>query len=1483
MAQVTLQVIVQDQQVTQLQQRIDALDNRRITLQVDETGLRNMNTRLTNAVTRTNNLTQAQQNLQNALHQTNQQFEQGTQDIENNTEALNRNRNAGRQNQQQQRQNHRDMQQHNRDLHQQGVLYDILGRSLGSFLARMAAYRAVYAGIRAITQGFTEALQTLKAVDDELVTVRKVTGFDAYQMEGVEAQAYAVASRYGASASDYVSGVAEFARAGYKELSGDLAELAQKTQIVGDTTADVANQFLLSVDAAYKYEGSVSKLNAVLDGANEIDNKYATSIKKIAEGMGIVAPVAAQMHVGIDELAASIGTITAVTQRTGTETARALRALFLNIVGDTKTEIDEGVTWTTGEIEGLKDIIKVYAKEAYDAAQATGSIIDPMKAMEGLSKSLKDGLLSEQELMEMVSDIGGKLRTSQLLALINNWDMYESMLEDYRNAAGSADKEIENAMDSWSRKTNVLKNTWTEFIKTDLNSGLFKWFLDALTWIVERFDSLYGVLARLILLTAAFRLDRIATGLGNIAESVRNLFTAFNGLGGVLAGIAVAWGVVSFAVESHKRALEEAREETEESIKATQSDLKMLDDLKTRYLEIVDSTATAAEKDKQLAEFKKQLIEQYGFEKKAVEQINLERKTGIDLLNQEAEASLRRTLSENKETFDRAANVYHGTTDTESFWYYFGESLPIKEMERFGAVLVSNEEGLSKVVVSGENLRETYDNLGGVISVLEKKQLSRNGLTYEEEELLNDLRARYHELGIQMDQYGSIYEDGIKLQAQYILMSEGVSAKTIQSKDAFDGLKRTLQATYGADKDLWEAMSLLLNEMFPSFQEEVEETTDAVEGETKSFWANTAALEADADSTKRLQAAKADAEAAARNLIPVLFDENGELTSVGQAALESSDYLADLVEAELTLQNEIAKANYANLRAQLAAVSTDALRAATTLIAAYEAAQTARNMGYSVGNMGYDRNHVPAGTFSAVNILRQLQEIQNQINATSVSASAVGTYGTGARTSSGRSSGGRSSGSSGGRTSSSSSSSTSTEDEKLKKLKDRVALLKSELELLKAQGAGEDELIAKMQQIMSALQAQANYMTSIGDSQVEINGLMTDYYNYQNQIDDMRKEEEDTTDHELEALQEKVELLKSEASVLDAQDASLEDRIAKQREIADAIMDEIKYLQSTGASQIDINNLLAEYYNILKDIQEMEKDPNQEGLERSQRQIELLKTELALSEARGDGEERRLEILHRLRDSYYQEVAWLRASGASQEEINRALTEYYNICNDIQEIMSKDHELENIQERMELLKSELSILEQNGSSNQQRITKIREIMDLLHEEAEHLREIGASETEINGLSAEWWRYHNEIERIMEEEANEAERQADALERAQRAQEALNNALRQRNVHIYNAATGRWEWVANPSAVQSAQNALDEAMSGLPEGAMLSLPSAGKSINTKNMISNVHGGTNNYGATYNIGGVNISESDARAMSVYDLLQLSKTLGIFNKTG
>ena len=417
---------------------------------------------------------------------------------------------------------------------------ELMGDSFGRVAAKMALWQVMGNAIAGVKRSFTEALETMKAVDDEMVTIRKVTGATTAELDKIEKQAYETASAYGEAADEYLNSVANFSRAGYGDQASALAELATKTQIVGDTDAKTAQQFLLSVDAAYKYQGSIQQLTKVLDGANEIDNRYATSIEKIAEGLGKVAPIAAQAHVGVDELTAAIGTITAVTQRSGTEASTALRALFLNIIGDTKTEIDEGVTWTTGEIAGLRDVIKLYAKDAYDAAQATGSVINPMKAIGGLAQSMKDGLLTEQKLMEMVSDIGGKLRTSQLLALIQNWDMYQSMLGDFADAAGSADKEVENALDSWTRKTEILHNKWTQFVSNLIETDTIKDALDIVIGLVEFLDSdlghltvtIAGVTAAVIALSAAkekLSQNEAVKGIGKIFSDIKNLGSAMGG------------------------------------------------------------------------------------------------------------------------------------------------------------------------------------------------------------------------------------------------------------------------------------------------------------------------------------------------------------------------------------------------------------------------------------------------------------------------------------------------------------------------------------------------------------------------------------------------------------------------------------------------------------------------------------------------------------------------------------------------------------------------------------------------------------------------------------------------------------------------------------------------------------------------------------------------------------------------------------------
>lgn len=642
----------------------------------------------------------------------------------------------------------------------------LLGDSFTNVYLKMLQWQVMGTIVSKTIGAFRDAISTMKAVDDEMVTVRKVTGFTAEQMEELRDRAYETASAYGEAADEYLNSVAAFARAGYGEQADALAELATKTKLVGDTNAETAQQFLLSVDAAYKYKGNIDALTKVLDGANEIDNKYATSIEKLAEGLGTVAPVAAQAHVGIDELTAAIGTITAVTQRSGSEAARAFRALVLNIVGDTKTEIDEGVTWTTGEIAGLKDVIRQYAPAAYEAAKATGEVIDPMEAIGGLAQSMKDGLLTEQKLMEMVSDIGGKLRTSQLLALIQNWDMYQSMLKDYANAVGSADKEIENALDSWTRKTNILKNEWTEFIQSMVSADAVKGGLDVLIGAVEVLNTDIGHFAA-VSGTAVLGMLALKAAAKGATVAFAKLSAAGIAMNPWLLAIAAAAGAFSLVW------------------KVTEDYRKSLDALNTE----IETNTT------QLEENKKRLEEIYAIPWHDLTPELIEEKKALEAENAELEQQIKH-LTAIAEKKAQTVGGAGGTTITS-----MGS---VKGYDEFvGRSFKSTEEMIAQLrLVTGQAISTTAD-------------LERLGITYET--LADKAKAYTDQLqsgrSIQQDQIDDFYAVKTAAEQQVAAYEEAIKAngKLTDAQQAdYDVLKAFLAQVNKATQPMSDYVAGLL-------------------------------------------------------------------------------------------------------------------------------------------------------------------------------------------------------------------------------------------------------------------------------------------------------------------------------------------------------------------------------------------------------------------------------------------------------------------------------------------------------------------------------------------------------------------------------------------------------------------------------------------------------------------------------------------------
>lgn len=312
------------------------------------------------------------------------------------------------------------------------------------------------------------------------------------------------------------------------------------------------------------------------------------------------------------------------------------------------------------------------------------------------------------------------------------------------------------------------------------------------------------------------------------------------------------------------------------------------------------------------------------------------------------------------------------------------------------------------------------------------------------------------------------------------------------------------------------------------------------------------------------------------------------------------------------------------------------------------------------------------------------------------------------------------------------------------------------------------------------------------------------------------------TDTYLENLKNIVELRQSELSLLEKQDRPISEQIAKQYEIKAALQDELNYLISIGEDQVEINNLRGQLLDIDSQIVDLRKQEYEE-------RRSYLENELSLMEAQDKNYQEQTAKIREIQEVLHLYADYLRSIGASQEDINDLSIDWLDYMEQIQQL-----QIDNYESERSLLESEIAI-RKNQASIDEIISMYQKVQDLLHQQAEYLRLIGAEQEEINNLSSEWYNIQQDIESLkddalqsaleaatkpIEEEINlreeakrKEEEQLDIEEKKKavlEAQKKLLDTMAQRNVRVYNTATGQWEWQSNAQDIQDAKEELENA-------------------------------------------------------------------------
>lgn len=1079
------------------------------------------------------------------------------------------------------------------------------GSSLLKNVIKNAEWYYISGAVSAITRSFKEALATMKEVDTELVAIQKVTNNTDAEMASLSEHAYEVASQYGVAVADYLESVGTFAKAGYKDMSEDMAELATKTQLVGDVNSKTANQFLLSADAAYKMKGNVEELSGVLDRANEIENNYATSIQKMAEGFPIVANVASMANMSIDETMAALGTITAVTQESGSKAATALRALILNIIGDTETEIEDGVTWTKEEIEGLNDVLWVYAEDAMKAADAAGKIVDPMKAVAALAEAYKDGVLTQAQLAEIETKLGGKLRTNQLDALIKNYDMYAEMLDKVASAAGSADKEVSIMLNSWESKSNILKNKWSEFINNILDTDLVKGALDGVIKLVELLDSDFG---------------HFIVTVGGVGSIVIGLVSAFKALAAAIAAINMAslitpLGIAAAAVGALVFAIQEIKKAYDESHKSFEELNKILEETQTEIQDTTDKLQEYKEKLKELSEVS---IEDRGSawaSERAELELNIQASESyLEILERIAELNGKAAYETPRSVGYSAASSIAKNEYKDDFYngdYLVKDNQLVQLSNRQAAVVNAQYKdeyiALQSIVMAlSDASDEAYqlldeNDLTSLVGKSAEEQitlmtemLDKLGIhlesTYETAEeafsnmgtLAKQAANGFSSLTKEQQENAVSYIDDYEQIVKYLSSSgDGITEEQKRQTENYVQLKAavddfSLSASSNAEKVAWLANTLQISSSEAAtlatniglLEKGSKRTAEGVVKLADGTYAAKTACKQLSDGTWELidaQESLNEAESAAAELSPVLQTKINAMirqyaTEAKQAGL-TGQAIYDEIAAEIAFNN-----NNLDVSQKLSALATLAKQAGYTAAAI---ASIQGGMAAQYVNEDQIRGYMRAQQLKGNPVTREeaekalLKEVwaaasrQNRSKLESaddwLSDFVGGSDGTGSG----------SSGSGGGGSSS---------DARLTAHKERVTLLKSELTLLEKQGASEDAQKAKMREIQDALSAQADYMRSIGASQADINDLSSEWYDWQKKIKEQTKSMDDLLSELKDAMQDS---LSSQQDTRDAELAALDvqlDALKRQKETKDDQLTLEEKILAVQKAQADLAN-----------------------------------------------------------------------------------------------------------------------------------------------------------------------------------------------------------------------------------------------------------------------------------------------------------------------
>ena len=389
---------------------------------------------------------------------------------------------------------------------------------MGKTLLNSFKYTLSYGTLNLLSSSIQNAFQYSKALDSSLNDIRIVTDKSADDMERFAQSANKAAKELGQSTTDYTKASLIYYQQGLEEadVTARTDVTLKAANVTGQSTQEVSEQ-LTAVWNGYKVSAAEAEL--YVDKLSAVAATTASDLEELSAGMSKVASAANAMGVDVDQLNGMLSTIVSVTRQAPESAGTALKTIFARM-GDLKIDGEDEFGVSLGEVSGQ------LAEVGVNIMNAKGELRDMGEVIEEVGQKWNSGVWSRAEKQAIAIELAGKRQYNNLLALFDNWDMYNKAVETSMESQGTLQKQQDIYMESTAAHLQKMQTSLEGVKDSLLGPNDINPILDGLTSFIETLEKaidmvggLQGLFAGLAPVILKAMGPSLASGIDNIINN----------------------------------------------------------------------------------------------------------------------------------------------------------------------------------------------------------------------------------------------------------------------------------------------------------------------------------------------------------------------------------------------------------------------------------------------------------------------------------------------------------------------------------------------------------------------------------------------------------------------------------------------------------------------------------------------------------------------------------------------------------------------------------------------------------------------------------------------------------------------------------------------------------------------------------------------------------------------------------------------------